>query len=389
MERIIAISSSRFQAVDAGQMSMFGRETGLEERIELPDTPAKISRRAQLDWEKELIGLYVSDHPLSTVIDTLKQNVTYFAQELGEANHHERVTVAGMVTHIRHHQTKNGKPMAFVTIEDIQGTIDLVIFPSVWKKVAELIQFDKIICATGRVDSQRGEPKILVNRITTQLQPAESERDLPNDEKQQPREKRSQPKEEKSGTNQKPPVREPSPEEVVSGAKSSPPAPDPFPREWKEEEHQGSDPSSGKPEIKTPTEKEKNTQGSNPASPGGPGLERTQEGQNTQSYPEEENGQSPSQKPPLDFEEDSDYMVTIILKQDGDKLRDKLRLRQIYGTLISYPGEDQFAFQIIENDQSHLLEFPNATTKLSQDLLTALQELIGEENVQVEKLSYS
>jgi len=389
MERIIAISSSHFQAVDAGQMSMFCKETGLEERIELPDTPAKISRRAQLDWEKELIGLYVSDHPLSTVIDTLKQNVTYFAQELGEANHHERVTVAGMVTHIRHHQTKNGKPMAFVTIEDIQGTIDLVIFPSVWRKVAELIQFDKIICANGRVDSQRGEPKVLVNRVTTQLQPAKSGGDLPKEEKHKPREKSSPPKEEKSGSNQKPPARKSSPEEVVSEAKPSPPPPDPFPHKWKEEDHQESDPSPEGSEVKPPPEEQKNTQKSHPASTETTELERSQEGQNSPSEPEKENDQSPSQKPPVDIEEDSDYMVTIIVKQDGDKLRDKLRLRQIYGTLISYPGEDQFAFQIIENDQSHLLEFPNATTKLSPELLTALQELIGEENVQVEKLSYS
>lgn len=66
-------------------------------------------------------------------------------------------------------------------------------------------------------------------------------------------------------------------------------------------------------------------------------------------------------------------------------MRDKLRLRQIYGTLISYPGADRFAFQIIENDQTHLLEFPNASTKASKALIKQLRDMLGRENVQVEK----
>ncbi len=71
-----------------------------------------------LNWERELIGLYVSDHPLSPVIADLTQVVTHFSGQLSEASHNERVRVAGMVTRIRHHQSKAGKPMAFVPLED-------------------------------------------------------------------------------------------------------------------------------------------------------------------------------------------------------------------------------------------------------------------------------
>jgi hypothetical protein len=66
-------------------------------------------------------------------------------------------------------------------------------------------------------------------------------------------------------------------------------------------------------------------------------------------------------------------------------MRDKLRLRQIFGTLISYLGGDRFAFQIIENDKAHLLEFPNASTKASKALIKQLRDMLGRENVQVEK----
>jgi hypothetical protein len=87
----------------------------------------------------------------------------------------------------------------------------------------------------------------------------------------------------------------------------------------------------------------------------------------------------------LSLEEDATYLVTVILKNRGDTMRDKLRLRQVYGTLISYPGKDRFAFQIIENEKTHLLEFPNASTKISKPLLIQLREMLGRENVQVEK----
>jgi hypothetical protein len=88
---------------------------------------------------------------------------------------------------------------------------------------------------------------------------------------------------------------------------------------------------------------------------------------------------------PLSLEEDATYLVTVIIKNQGDSMRDKLRLRQVYGTLISYPGKDRFAFQIIENDAAHLLEFPNASTKVSKELIHQLRDLLGRENVQVEK----
>ena len=87
----------------------------------------------------------------------------------------------------------------------------------------------------------------------------------------------------------------------------------------------------------------------------------------------------------ITLDEDSTYLITVILKNRGDLMRDKLRLRQVYGTLISYPGNDRFAFQIIEKDQAHLLEFPNASTKISKNLINQLRDMLGRDNVQVEK----
>ncbi len=169
LDRLISVSASHFRAVESGQMSLFGAHTGVIEEISLPKNAVQINQREILNWERELIGLYVSDHPLNPVMDLLTQVVTHYSGQLSEAQPQERVRVAGLITRIRNHQSKAGKPMGFVTIEDLQGTIDLVIFPKVWEKVSQLIVFDNIILVDGRVDNDNAEPKVLVDTATTEF----------------------------------------------------------------------------------------------------------------------------------------------------------------------------------------------------------------------------
>ena len=170
MDRIVSISASHFKAADSGQMSLFGPQTGLVQKIELLPNTTDVTRREQLNWERDLIGLYVSDHPLSPVMDAIRQKISHSAAELVEAQHQQLVRVAGLVTRIRPHTTKKGDAMAFATIEDFQGTIDLVIFPRTYAKYQELIQCDNIVMVDGKVDAHGAEPKVLVDHITTELE---------------------------------------------------------------------------------------------------------------------------------------------------------------------------------------------------------------------------
>lgn len=367
MEQICDISASHFQAEEAGQISMFGNGAGIMETFKLPPFPGTVNRRAQLDWERELVGLYISDHPLSPVMDTIRQHVTHLAQELGEAQHHERVRVAGIVTKIRHHQTKNGKPMAFATIEDIQGSIDLVIFPRTWKKYGELVNFDEIIYVKGKADANGGEPKVLVDEVLTRFLHLESKmEDTPSvpkknrtppskpvqtsrspEVKTKPESGNSQTGEDNQSLNiPQPEPAAPPKQEMTGKSQSNTPAdPDPFPPEWEEEFQL---------KKEKPVKKE----------------------------PDRQPAENPT---PLTLDEDATYLITLVIRNRGDKMRDKLLLRQVYGTLISYPGEDRFVFQILENDQVHLLEFPEATTRLSKQLLNQLRDILGVKNVQYEK----
>ena len=133
LDRIIAISSNHFRAADAGQLSFFGAATGIVEEISLPEVK-NVEKREMLNWERELIGLYFTDHPLNEYQATLAQIVSYFSGQLAEATHEEKVRVAGLITNVRPYTTKTGKPMGFVTVEDIQGNIELVLFPKTWEK---------------------------------------------------------------------------------------------------------------------------------------------------------------------------------------------------------------------------------------------------------------
>jgi DNA polymerase-3 subunit alpha len=170
MDQILAISQTTHRARDVGQMSLFdmmGESSMIATAIELtpiPDPP----RKEVLNWEKELMGLYLSEHPLQRILNTLQDSIT-FSGEIDEAMNGHRVALAGIVVWVRQIVTKKGDPMAFVGLEDLQGAIELVVFPRTYDKVRELLQEDKLLFVQGRVDAQGREPKIICDQIQDHL----------------------------------------------------------------------------------------------------------------------------------------------------------------------------------------------------------------------------
>ena len=81
-------------------------------------------------------------------------------------------------------------------------------------------------------------------------------------------------------------------------------------------------------------------------------------------------------------------MVTVVLRSTGDKDRDILRMRRIYGMLISSPGNDRFAFFMIERSQGYRLEFPSDTTDFNTGLRATLEDIVGVGNVIVEPITF-
>ncbi len=119
-------------------------------RDQLPDVP-EFSPRDRLTQEKEVLGLYISGHPLESHAEELRMR-THSVQSLQEKADDDRCTVGGIVTHMRRVPTKKGDPMAFITVEDLTGQIEVVIFPKVYAELnKDLIAPDRLVLVRGRV----------------------------------------------------------------------------------------------------------------------------------------------------------------------------------------------------------------------------------------------
>jgi hypothetical protein len=104
------------------------------------------------------------------------------------------------------------------------------------------------------------------------------------------------------------------------------------------------------------------------------------------------NDMLPSLYIPLAQEEkDKDHppqQITVFLRSTGDKERDRRRIKTIFGTLISFHGKDRFSFQIFEDGRGHLIDFPNDTTRVCNEVLERLMKLMGEESWRVEEITF-
>ncbi|MBI3115149.1 MAG: DNA polymerase III subunit alpha [Candidatus Kerfeldbacteria bacterium] len=123
-----------------------------------PADPA--DRKTRLAWEKEHLGIYLSEHPLDEVADELKKIATP-CHELEGLPNNRRVTVGGVVTSIQRVITKANEPMLFVRLEDTSGSVEVLVFPSTLKATASIWEEEQIVLVTGRLSDKDGVPKIL------------------------------------------------------------------------------------------------------------------------------------------------------------------------------------------------------------------------------------
>lgn len=438
LDRIIAVSSARFRAKESGQLSLFGAHTGVVEELVLPPVNGEISRREVLNWERELIGLYVSDHPLSPIMGELTRAVTHFSGQLSEAAHEEKVRVAGLIVRVRHHQSKAGKPMGFVTIEDLQGTIELVVFPRTWAEYGETIDYDRIILVDGKVDAQGAEPKVLVDRITTEfsmVSPLEQVSPVavrPNASYYQPDEDIL----EDMGDERAPSTVNETKNIYPGGSEpdgnwdgGSPPPPDAFapgleyggyradlhlveavaepiavshdlvPESLTELIVEAPEESISQIEPQVQLAEERSVplvanselgvdeffslppapQDASPVVLETPQISREEPFLDRPAY----------LVSPVKPQADGNVrMLTIVLRSTGDKTRDVLRLRRIHGIVTSYPGNDRFAFRVFERNRGYLLEFPNHTIGVCPELSSRLSALLGPEQISIEPITF-
>jgi DNA polymerase-3 subunit alpha len=158
----------------AGQGSIFdlGPATGVEDSAaekakHHPVTPTdEYEKNELLRLEKEVLGLYVSEHPLSGIRDQLRRKSDATVAELERRRDGEVVTIGGIVAGVRHMTTKRGDAMVFLRLEDITGSVETVVFNQTYDKARELCTADRILIVKARIDRKEGETKLVALELT-------------------------------------------------------------------------------------------------------------------------------------------------------------------------------------------------------------------------------
>jgi DNA polymerase-3 subunit alpha len=119
-----------------------------------------------LTYEREMLGLYVSDHPLFGVEHVLAGAVDLPVSGLAECDDGRTVVVGGILSSVTRKMTKQGNPWALVTLEDLEGAVEVMFFPQSYVNAAVHLVEDAVVLVRGRVDKREDVPKIIANEIT-------------------------------------------------------------------------------------------------------------------------------------------------------------------------------------------------------------------------------
>lgn len=161
----------------AGQISLFdfaGEEAKQTYKVQMPDV-GEYTDDQKLEFEKEVIGIYASGHPLQAQEAKWRKYITNMSIDFAQTDEEEeakvrdksKVTVGGIVSAITKKFTKTGQQMAFITLEDLVGTVEIVVFPRQFEKSRHLIVEGKKIFVTGDASlEENADGKVLASSIT-------------------------------------------------------------------------------------------------------------------------------------------------------------------------------------------------------------------------------
>ena len=321
----------------------------------------------------------------------------------------------------------------------LQGTIDLVIFPRVWERVQEIVTYDKIVLVDGRVDLEGAEPKVLVDNLTTEFSfvtsqdsdspkyPGWNQQSIKDLHLENQNASIEIPSQENHKTNYIAEGRSEKPDKGYSqGTKrdisdwdeSIPPPPDLFPPDWEFidlsndiSKPKGNIDNQNIRIIEMAVQSEPKKNGNEKLGDVGIPKESstTHVDKELLNPLEEENNKimnsnlplpiinlpgllPPYYLPPSSVDElekkNEVRMLTVIFRSTGDKTRDVLRLRRIHGIISSYPGNDRFAFHVFERGRGYLLEFPNYTAGICNEMLARIRPLLGSDDLRVENITF-
>lgn len=355
IERLMNFSTDDHKAKEVGQISMFGGDSGMADKLVLP-SPENIPDRTMLNWEKELLGLYVSGRPADKIRGMLQHAGTHEIVRLKDENGMvtaKEAKIAGEVVTIRKMVTKNGQVMAVAHVEDWQdsgGAIDVVLFPRTWDKFQDIVLQGSVLIFMGKVDASRGDLQIICENVSQNanvVMPEESSFGSPASSSFEPPAWLSDaPYDEETG-------------EVMSSSA----VPEP------EMAMMVAPATQGAAAIRTPSLEPQLAVASRDVPNWSAGLDLTADDEEEVIFDDEE-------KIP-------ERWLMIYFHRSDDPDKDRRRLTRLHGILTSYPGQDRFTIVIEDKRQNFKMEFPNHTTSYCEDLERDLVSIIGEGNLAV------
>ena len=157
-----------------GQIDMFGGFTENKEKKTKTkyDNIKEYNKKTKLKLEKEVLGFYISDHPLSEYKDVLDKEVNFSTDYKENMNDFQIqrldrkfVTMAGVITEKSEIMTKKGQLMSFASLEDMYGTIEIVIFPDTYKKYRTLLDEDSTVLVRGNLQTDERDVKLITSEF--------------------------------------------------------------------------------------------------------------------------------------------------------------------------------------------------------------------------------
>lgn len=161
LDMVLDYNRESQKAKSGGQSSLFSAVPEIQvTSLRLRDAEPT-AKRERLQWEKELLGLYVTEHPIQEYLEKLASNKVLPLKNLSLDLRNQMVSVGGMVGGIQKIITKSGEPMLFVKLEDLTSRTEVLVFPKVLARNPTLWQEDKVLMIRGRLSDKDGQPKIL------------------------------------------------------------------------------------------------------------------------------------------------------------------------------------------------------------------------------------
>jgi DNA polymerase-3 subunit alpha len=167
VERAMQFGKRERDAKASGMMSLFGDIAEISEALAftLNTNAQELPRKSLLEWEKELVGVYITRHPLAYLEEVLKEKASHTSNDITASLDKQKVSIGGTIKEARRITTKKGDTMCVVQIEDVFGTVGVTVFPRTYEETEEMWTEGTVVIVHGEVQVRRDEPGILCNRV--------------------------------------------------------------------------------------------------------------------------------------------------------------------------------------------------------------------------------